>query len=87
MIWPGPLRIVPLGTFLRPHCDGMLILSVFADQLLLSNNTGFNQLFTYNFQGLHRSTITIRENNMLYAATWTYRANIILLQLTLGKWC
>ena len=63
----------------------MLILSVLKDKLLLTNSTGFNQLFIYNLEGHHLSTITIRENYTLYAATWTYRGNLIYTTVNIGR--
>ena len=52
------------------------ILSVFNDKLLVSGG-GRSQLFIYSREGRHLSTITTKNNDKLWDATWTPRGNIV----------
>ena len=52
------------------------ILSVVNDKLLISDS-GLSQLFIYNCEGRHLSTITINDNELLFDAMWTPRGNIV----------
>ena len=52
------------------------ILSVFNDKLLISREY-LSQLFIYNREGRHLSTITINDSDQLHDATWTPRGNIV----------
>ena len=51
-------------------------LSAFKDKLLISR-VSLSQLFIYNREGRHLSTITINNSDKLRDATWTPRGNII----------
>ena len=52
------------------------ILSVFENKILISRE-GFSQLFIYNHEGHHLSTITIGDMDRLRDATWTPQGNIV----------
>ena len=52
------------------------ILSVFNDKLLVSCGD-LSQLFIYNREGRHLSTITTNNNDKLWDATWTPCGNIV----------
>ena len=52
------------------------ILSIFDDKLLISYDN-LAELFIYNREGRHLSTIKTNNNDKLYDATWTPRGSIV----------
>ena len=56
-----------------------IILSALNGKLLFSCRE-LSELFIYNQEGRHLSTITINDNDELMDVTWTPRGNILYIQ-------